>query len=209
MENIRNIVLDLGGVLYAIDPEKAFKRFHDLHVLGDAVHPEKWVQQHQWMFDELEKGTVSPIDFRNYLRETAGIVGDDAALDQAWNALLVGVIPGRTDDLERLARNYRLILLSNTNIIHQEAIKEECIPLFGMFERIFFSFDMGMRKPDPKIYMAALEKMGMDPSESVFVDDNLENVNGSILAGLKGHYVSGHSEGDWRAFMLLMSKEIV
>ena len=201
MNSVKNLVFDLGGVLYAIDPGRTTEALVALLPEGLAPGEDAWTSDAQPIFDALEEGKLDPVSFRGRLRETYGLLGQDAEIDAAWNKLLLGVMPGRVEALQYLARHYRLILLSNTNLIHQIAIAEECAPLFAAFERVFFSYEMDLRKPNPAIYTQALEVAGMEAHESLFIDDNFENVVGAKAAGLQGRHIRAHSEEDWRELM--------
>lgn len=201
MNNVKNLVFDLGGVLYAIDPGRTSEALFALLPPGLAPDVDAWTRAAQPIFDDLEQGKLDPASFRGRLRETYGLLGQDAEIDAAWNKLLLGVMPGRVEAVRNLAQHYRLILLSNTNLIHQIAIAGECAPLFAYFERVFFSYKMGLRKPNPAIYTQALEMADMEAAESLFIDDNLENVAGAKAAGLQGRHIQAHSEEDWRELM--------
>lgn len=198
MPVLRNLVFDLGGVLYAIDPPRTVAALTALRRPDAGPAP---MEEAFALFDLLEAGLVEPPDFRLRLRDLLALDADDQAIDHAWNALLLGVIPGRVADLAALRQRYRLILLSNTNSIHQAHIKTACTPLFANFERLFFSQDMHLRKPDPEIYLQALGQAGMAPSESLFIDDNLPNVVGAQHAGLAGFHFDPVRDGEWGRLM--------
>lgn len=202
MPVLRNLVFDLGGVLYAIDPPRTVAALSALRHpdAGPAPMAEAYA-----LFDLLEAGLVQPPDFRSRLRDLLTLEADDQAIDTAWNALLLGVIPGRVEALATLRQRYRLILLSNTNSIHQATIRDACAPLFAQFERLFFSQDMHLRKPDPQIYLQALQEVGMTPAESLFIDDNLPNVAGAQLAGLQGFHFDPLPAGEWDRLMQFLS----
>jgi glucose-1-phosphatase len=202
MPVLRNLVFDLGGVLYAIDPPRT------VAALSALRHPDARpapMAEAYALFDLLEAGLVQPPDFRSRLRDLLTLEADDQAIDTAWNALLLGVIPGRVEALAILRQRYRLILLSNTNSIHQATIRDACAPLFAQFERLFFSQDMHLRKPDPQIYLQALQEVGMTPAESLFIDDNLPNVAGAQLAGLQGFHFDPLPAGEWDRLMQFLS----
>ena len=198
MPAFRNLVFDLGGVLFAIDPPRTIAALTALR-RADAGAPR--MAEAQALFDRLEAGLVDPPGFRAALREVLELDADDAAIDRAWNALLLGVIPGRVEALALLRQRYRLILLSNTNIIHQTEIRAACTPLFAQFERLFFSQDMHLRKPDPEIYRQALAASGMAPAESLFIDDNLPNVAGAVAAGLHGFHFDVQDPLIWESLI--------
>lgn len=194
MPVLRNLVFDLGGVLYAIDPPRTLAALTALRRpdAGPALIEEAYP-----LFAQLEAGLVQPPDFRARLRDLLTLEADDQAIDTAWNALLLGVIPGRMEALATLRQRYRLILLSNTNSIHQATIRDACAPLFAQFEHLFFSHVMHLRKPDPQIYLQAMQEAGMTPAESLFIDDILPNVEGARLAGLQGFHFDPLPVGEW------------
>ena len=58
--------------------------------------------------------------------------------------------------------------------------------LADLFEKLFLSFEMGMRKPDPRIFRKVVQVTGINPSESVFIDDSRQNVEAAKSIGLAG-----------------------
>jgi FMN phosphatase YigB (HAD superfamily) len=120
--------------------------------------------------------------------------GKDLAFDQvkqAWNALLIGM-PAESVALLRSLKQagYRLYLLSNTNIFHFNAINLEMQEKFGiralaeLFDHSYYSFEVGMRKPDREIYQKVLDDHNLDPARTIFIDDNAENISASRALGI-------------------------
>lgn len=194
---IRNIVFDLGGVLYAIDPGRTATALHAL-AGPQAQHADL---DHS-LFLDFEMGRVTPTGFRNELRTLIDSTASDALLDAAWNALLLGPIAGRLEWIRQLAPHFRIILLSNTNVIHQEIWGPECLEMFGLMEHTWFSFELGMRKPNAEIYQHVLTKMGMNPSESVFLDDSVRNLVGAEAVGMQTLLVDPLSDEQFTHFCL-------
>ena len=100
----------------------------------------------------------------------------------------------RLELIERLKTKHRIFLLSNTNIIHWEAytgmIKEQHkVCLSDFFEKDYYSHDMGLRKPDPKIFTSVLEKEGLVPSETLFIDDLYANCEAAKSVGMQAHFL--------------------
>lgn len=79
---------------------------------------------------------------------------------------------------------YKLGVLSNTISAHVEYPKSQ--GLFDPFLVTIFSHEVGVRKPDPTIYQLALDRLGSNPKQSVFIDDLLENVQAAISLGIHG-----------------------
>ena len=90
--------------------------------------------------------------------------------------------------MAELKGQYRLVLLSNTNQIHQDCLRAESRALFANFERLFFSQEMGLRKPGEEIYRQLLKEMEMKAEESLFVDDSRANIEGAQKVGLRTYF---------------------
>ncbi len=202
-KSIRNIIFDLGGVLYAIDPRRTAAGLAAL-----AGPRARHMAMDDPLFLALEMGTISPPDFRNELRRAIDSSASDAALDEAWNALLLGPIRGRLDWVRQLSERYRVILLSNTNVIHAQIWGPECAEMFGHMEKTWFSFDLGMRKPDVVIYDHVLAQMGMNATESLFLDDSAANIAGAASIGIQTLLVDPTSEDQFFQFCLEMMAKV-
>ena len=193
---IRNILFDLGNVLYALDfkrTEDAFRAMQnsagsaprlDYHFSGEAPT----------IFDRFETGDISSEEFRSGLRKQFALHGDDAVLDAAWNALLVSPILENVTLLPRLQGRYRLFLLSNTNSIHIAHVGQVCPALLESFESLFLSHEIRFRKPGPEIFRHALTAGGLEPSETLFIDDAIRNVEGAARMGLTARHLKVPTE---------------
>src|SRR5580704_11288546 len=116
-KKINTIIFDLGGVLFDIDYKFTQEAFSQLGVTTnfDAVYSQ---QKQAGIFDEFEKGNISPAQFREGLRKWLPENITDQQIDNAWNALLIGFPAGKVKLLNKLKKKYNLFLLSNTNEIH-------------------------------------------------------------------------------------------
>ncbi len=118
--------------------------------------------------------------------------GDDEQIIDAFNALLLDFVPERIELVQKLRSKYRCFLLSNTNAIHAECYNKRLKENFGienldhLMERAFYSHDLGCRKPDPEIYLKALELAGIKAEETMFIDDSQENVDAALKLGIQG-----------------------
>ena len=184
---IRNLVFDLGNVLFALDfsrTEDAFRKLQctdgpfpslDYHFSGEDLT----------VFDRFETGVISAHEFREELREIFHLRGEDALIDAAWNALLTGPIEANTALLPRLAVKYRIFLLSNTNEVHISHVESVCPGLLPSFEACFFSHELGIRKPGPEIFRHVLKERSLVPLETLFIDDSGRNIEGARHVGLR------------------------
>ncbi|PVH26935.1 HAD family phosphatase [Sphingobacterium corticibacter] len=181
MQNIKNIILDYGNVIFSIDFLLAQQAFSQLGVQNvEEVFGHK--QQNE-IFDQFDKGLISPAQFREGIRTLANAPHlSDTNIDQAWNALLIGVAAGKHEVLEALKSKYRLFLLSNNNEIHYAYCMQHIQDVYGVesnavfFEKTYYSHEMGMRKPDREIFDFVLNDAQIKPEETLFIDDSPQHL---------------------------------
>jgi len=93
--------------------------------------------------------------------------------------------------VQELSRKYRVFLLSNTNAFHVEYYNDMLNRDFGiqnldhLMEKAFYSNELGCRKPDKEIYLKVLEQAGIKAEETLFIDDNEENVKVAEELGIR------------------------
>ena len=185
---IRNIIFDLGGVILNIDPQLTVDAFRNLG--WKDFFEEKNQPLNKDLFYNLEMGQSTPEAFRENVRMNINFYVSDIEIDTAWSAMLLDIPAQRVRYLEGLRKNYNLYLLSNTNEIHranfhQKFEKNYGYSLFGLFERNFYSHEMGLRKPNPQIFVNALEEAGLVPGETLFIDDMKDNTDAAQTTGMK------------------------
>ena len=181
---IKNIIFDLGGVIYELD----FDRFNrNLTLLQQQPNPEEIYSRLKQpsFFSDYERGRIDTVTFRDRMRAELNIVASDDQIDRAWNSLLVGLFPDRLELITRLKSSFNLALLSNINPLHLEHINLECRDLFNQFDRCFFSCELGTRKPEAKIFEIVLDRMGFVAEETLFIDDSPPNIEGATNLGIK------------------------
>lgn len=185
---IRNIIFDLGAVLINLDTEATTRAFK---ALGLKNFEEIYSQARQnGLFDAFDCGTISPQEFRDGLKKHLPPGTTDAAIDEAWNAMLLDIPEERLQLLDRLRKDYRLFLLSNTNEIHVTRFSADMqkqhgfSDLSGYFERWYYSCRIGMRKPDTEIFEFVLKENHLDPAETLFIDDSKQHIEGAKKVGI-------------------------
>jgi len=193
--NVRNLIFDLGGVILNLRVDDTVKAFAALANI--PVDKAKNIFAHTPEFNLYEKGMMSDNDFREFLRSAYALRVDDATIDTAWNAMLKDLPPSRLALLERLKNQYQVFLLSNTNDIHLHHINEVILPavtggrnLDVHFHRAYYSHRMKMRKPDGEIFEQVLKENDLRPAETLFLDDNIHNVEGAQSTGIQGVHVN-------------------
>lgn len=201
--SIRNIFFDFGGVIMDVHLTKTIEAFLKMGVSQLSV--EETQAGSGTFFDGHERGTVSTATFLQELRKRIpdGDTIPEEKIREAWYALLSDFEPPRIELLRTLARErrYRIFLLSNTNPLHRERFRAMFRETFGdeldaLFEKTFYSDELGSVKPEAAIYERASALAGTRPEESLFIDDNLKNVEGARRCG-------------WHAYHLVVGKETV
>lgn len=192
LTGIKNIIFDLGGVILNIDYNKtanAFKR------IGVANFDDIYSQAKQGqVFDKLETGELTSVEFREYIKEIVPSL-ESSDIDKAWNAMLLDLPAQRIVLLKKLKKKYRLFLLSNTNEIHIKAFRKIIQSSYGenifdaIFEHQYYSSEMGMRKPNSDCFECVLEKNSLDPSETLFIDDSIQHVEGARKLKIKAYHL--------------------
>lgn len=190
---IKNIIFDLGGVIINLAVEKTHQAFAALS--GLPLEEIKNRVHHGAYFHEYEKGLIADAEFRNHLRESLNLKVTDTELDVAWNAMLLDIPIERIQLLERLKKNYSLYLLSNTNNIHLQCFSKIVQQLTGKeridyyFHDAYYSHLLKLSKPDVAIYKHVLTQNNLQPAETIFLDDNKDNLMGANKAGIQTFHV--------------------
>ncbi|MFC7526157.1 HAD family hydrolase [Parapedobacter sp. GCM10030251] len=195
MQNIENIILDYGNVLFDIDFSRLRQAFVDLGVPDvDTFYGHR--AQHA-LFDAFDKGLITAAQFRDEIRKATGNSSlNDETIDSAWNSLLIGVRAGHHELLHQLKRHYRTFLLSNNNEIHYTWIIDYLNREFGLkdntefFEKDYYSHLLRMRKPDPEIFEFVLDTHSLQPEQTLFVDDSPQHIETALRLGLQAHLLA-------------------
>jgi putative hydrolase of the HAD superfamily len=112
-------------------------------------------------------------------------------VDDAWNCILLGLWPEKVALVKSLReKGYRTFLLSNTNAIHVAEFEKMIAASMGLeqfrsaFEKVYYSNEIGIKKPYPETFLAVCEWNGLVPAETMFIDDSKQHVDGAAAAGL-------------------------
>jgi glucose-1-phosphatase len=192
LNGVKNIIFDLGGVLLNIDPKKTIEAFGRLgmeQLIGD-----KGLSYDHDIFYLMEQGKVTPEEFRIGVRRLISAEVTDDQIDGAWTAMLLDFPANRVELMKNLRNNYKIYLFSNTNAIHVAKYHADFRKLHGfevssLFEIDFYSNEIGYRKPSTESFQEIIRLSGINPEESIFIDDSLPNVEAAIGCGLKGYWL--------------------
>src|SRR5690554_6808481 len=185
---IKNIILDLGGVLLNINYENTIREFKKL---GIDNFEELYTQANQSkLFDKIEKGEITAKAFIAGLKDILPNHVTEQQIIHAWNSMLLDLPAERLDFLKELNQKYNTVLLSNTNVVHLEYFHKELKEvhkidsLQGHFNKLYFSCDLKMRKPDEEIFHEVCNRENYHPDETLFIDDSIQHVEGAKKTGI-------------------------
>lgn len=193
-QDVKNLLFDLGGVILNIDYYRPVEEFEKL---GATDFEEAFSQSSQAaFFDHFERGDITPAEFRKHIRKYLPEKVTDAEIDNAWCSIL-GDLPSTRIVQLKLLKNqgYRLFLLSNTNSIHIKAFTRYLDDTYGkhlfkdLFEKVYYSSQIGMRKPSKKVFDFVLKENNLKAGETLFIDDSIQHIEGAAKAGLQTHWL--------------------
>lgn len=198
LQEIDAIIFDFGGVLFDIDYDAPVRAFAEL---GLDNFKSLYTQAAQNpLFDLLETGKISDADFYEALRKHFHSDLSDERLEDAWNSILTGIPKERIAMIHQLKVNKRTFLLSNTNAIHVREFEQMMDRQFGLdyfrsaFEKVHYSNEIGIKKPDPETFLALCKWHGLEPERTLFIDDSVQHVKGALKAGLMAYHLEVSKE---------------
>lgn len=189
MTAIKQIIFDLGGVFLNINFQLTSQAFAKL---GVTDFNNMFTQHYSNpLFELLETGKITEYEFYDAFREATQVTLTNQEIKDAWNALLLDFPPERIQWLEKIAKQYKVYLFSNTNQIHYDYFIEQFAQQFNgknfndYFIKAYYSQDLGLRKPYPNAFEAILTEQSLNPAETLFIDDTIKNVEAAASLGMQ------------------------
>ena len=196
MKKCKAIIFDLGAVILNINYQNTINEFTKLGIKNAATFYSKKVQTD--LFNQIETGMISSNKFLKALqRETKN--ANIKQVEQAWNALLLDLPEERLQLITKLKNNHTIYLLSNTNAIHINAIKKQLgnkkwLAFCELFDKMYLSHELGLRKPDVKIFEYILKEQKLKAEEVFFIDDSPQHIDGAKKLGIHCHHLLDNEE---------------
>jgi len=193
--SIKTLIFDLGGVIVDLSVDHTLQAFSDLS--GFEKEKVKDLYYSSEGFEAYEKGLITDDDFRMLVRETYAISSSVDVMDASWNAMIRGLPLRKLQLMEKLKKSYSVFLLSNTNSIHISYVNEILLPGIGQhgrsldsyFHHAYYSHVMKKRKPNADIFEQVLQENDLAPEQTLFLDDNRDNIEGAKQLGIKTVHV--------------------
>ncbi|MBM6498728.1 HAD family hydrolase [Flavobacterium macrobrachii] len=178
---INAIIFDFGDIFINLEKEKSIEEFKKLGLNGPN---EELIAKN----DLFEKGQITELQFIESFQKFI----PNASLEEiikAWNSIIGDFPLYRLEFLQMLSTRYRLFLLTNTDSIHINRFEHKVgmsfyTDFYRCFEKVYYSYEMGMRKPQPEIFSTILNKHDLSPKRTLFVDDKKENTDAAEALGI-------------------------
>ena len=178
---INAIIFDFGDIFINLDKQATLDGLKNLGI-------SHWNEDLDQLNLQYEVGSISAEEFLSGIQKHS----NNASIDDiraAWNSILADFPLYRLEFLQMLSQKYRLFLLSNTDAIHIETFEQKSgasfySDFYQCFEKVYFSFEIGMRKPNPDIYSLILDQHGLQAKQTLFIDDKKENTDAAAALGL-------------------------
>ncbi len=195
MDDIKNVVIDLGGVMIDLDRERCVRAFERLGLKD--VDSMLGLYRQEEPFLSIETGRISVAAFYDELRRRAGAGIPDSAFESAFDEFLVALPVERLAALRRMrAAGLRLYMISNTNAVMYDgwikhAFMQEGMRVGDYFDGIVTSFAEGVCKPEAGIFETVLRRYGLEPAETVLLDDSEANCEAARRLGMQAVRIIG------------------
>ena len=183
MSKIKNIVFDFGGVLIDWNPRYLYRSY-----FGCDEERMEWFLQnvctYPWniQMDGGKPFAEGVAELTAQHPEWAEAIG---VYHTRWAEMIGGEVEGTASLIKRLkAAGYRVFGLTNWSMETYPLIRDN-YEVFSLFEGVVVSGEEHLLKPDEKIYSCLLERYSLEAAESVFLDDNADNVAGAEAVGME------------------------
>ncbi len=189
-QDIKNIIFDLGGVLFNLDYKQsliAINKLLAIDINADSVL-KKDILNH---IAGYNKGYITTERFIwKFQRLASGKTPQGQDIIRAWNAMMLGWNPEVFEMLATLKKKYNLYLLSNINEIHFKFYEKSLTPYGGLshfeshFIQTYYSHKIHLVKPEKEAYSFVINQHDLQSSETIFIDDTEENIISAQALGI-------------------------
>mgnify|MGYP003112757386 FL=1 len=179
---IKTLIFDFGDVFINLDKQATLRELQKLNI---SQFTDELIEKNK----VYEMGLISSEAFLTaYIDQFSHLNSD--LIRNSWNAILMDFPIYRFQFIKKLSeeKDYKLILLSNTNEMHINWIKQDVFffeDFKNCFDSFYLSHEIKLRKPNADIFQYVLEKENLIAEECLFIDDTLENTEAAAKLGLK------------------------
>lgn len=182
------LLFDFGSVIVGLDKYRCMRALEQIGCKPIVPYVDECRSED--LFHELELGG-SVSDFCDEARRKSGCNATDEDICWAWNELLTGISVEKLRLIKHLHDDlgYKTAILSNTNEIHWKKSITDFFTIDGYkvedyFDEVFLSYEMGVIKPDRRIFEAVTQRFNISPQDIFFIDDSQRNCEGARQCGI-------------------------
>lgn len=175
-----NFLFDIGKVLLDLDFATPLARL----LPPDCANPLATLAVLLEKRHDLESGAMSADAYITWALRATGSTATPDEFVRAWRGIFTPIEPMWATVSNLSAAGHRLILFSNTNSIHCPWVFGE-FPQFALFPEAVLSYQVGAIKPQPAIYQYAIDHHGLDPRQTIYIDDLPDNIATGREFGLR------------------------
>jgi glucose-1-phosphatase len=178
------LLFDLGGVIVDIDFGRAIAAWAPY----SALQPDELRQsfKHDDQYNRHERGEITANEYFEHLATTLQLTATVEQIEHGWNAIFLGEILETRKLVESMRGVLPCYAFTNTNASHMATWSRLFPDVVTAFDRIFASYQLGMRKPERKAFERICMLTGLPAESILFFDDLAENVRAAQDAGLQG-----------------------
>ena len=183
VSEIKNIILDWGGIIIGLDENDCIETFKKIGApeVAQAIADGR----KNPVFSDFESGRCDTATFIQTLRALSPhCTASDKELAEAWNAMLSSIPQQRLEKIAELGKHYRMFLVDSDQYSAPE----------DYFEKVFLSHELGVMKPDERIYRKVLDMTNIQAENTLFIDDNYNNCEVAKECGINTMNVSALDE---------------
>ena len=183
-------IFDLGNVIVDIDFNRVLGTWSDFSRVPLATLKLSFAMGET--FHQHERGEISDEEFAERFCHEMELPLSYEQFSHGWQAVFVAIRPDVIVTMKKLReQGHRVVVLSNTNRLHTTFWPDEYPEVRAAADKIYLSQEMGMRKPEARIYQAVLQAEGFSAADAVFFDDNADNIEGANQLGITSILVTG------------------
>ncbi|CNJ05499.1 glucose-1-phosphatase [Yersinia mollaretii] len=182
-------IFDLGNVIVDIDFKRVLGVWSKLSSIPLATLSERFTMGE--VFQQHERGEVSDEDFARQLSDEMGVSLSFEQFAEGWQAVFVALRPEVIEIMQKLrAEGHRVVVLSNTNRLHCNYWPQHYPEVAAAADHLYLSQDLGMRKPEARIYQHVLNAENTPAEQAVFFDDVEANIVAARIEGITAIHVT-------------------
>lgn len=198
------IIFDLGGVIADLKTKESFMAFAEKGLpVPQSIFKQKGplngMPGDVPMLSMIHSMDIGETTGHEFLTKIQGYCNPGTTYEELMHIYndLIEVPRCRLELLKTLRQNHQVFLLSNIGDLHWEKFCQICsdhgIPVEDCFDRTYLSYQLRMAKPDPRIFEHMIADSGINPSDALYIDDFIDNINAGKAAGLKTYHLPGNT----------------